>query len=178
MVKDIVKSTEAKLRAPSKKIEKIDRKILGLIEDLKDTLEAQVEPEGVGLAGPQIGKNYRIFVMKPEREFKVVINPEILYKSKSTSAKTKEEAKKHKKIMEGCLSLPNYYTPLERSFEIKIKYLNEKGEKIEEDFIGIDAQIVQHEMDHLDGILFIDRMFEQKRKLYEYDHGEWEEVEL
>ncbi len=178
MVKDIVKSTNEKLRQPSKSIEKIDKKVLELIDDLKDTLIAQVEPEGVGLAAPQIGKNFRIFVMKPDKDFMVVINPEILYKSKSTSPATKAEAKKHKKIMEGCLSLPNYYTPLERSFEIKIKYMNEKGDTKEESFVGIDAQIVQHEIDHLDGILFIDRMFEQKRRLYEYDHGEWEEVEL
>ncbi len=178
MVKPIVKSGDPVLRTKSKKIGKIDKKVIVVIEDLRDTLEAQVEPEGVGLAAPQIGINLRIFVIKPQNEIKVVINPEIIYISKNTSPKSKTEAKKHKKIMEGCLSLPNYYTPLERKFEVKISYLNEKGQKVEEGFKGIDAQIIQHEIDHLDGILFIDRMFEQKRQLYEYDHGEWEEVEI
>lgn len=176
MIRDIVRSTDPKLRVPSKNVNSIDKKTLSLINDLKETLEAQVEPEGVGLAAPQIGNNFRIFAMKPKDKIKIVINPEII--STSKRAKSKSEAKKHKKIMEGCLSLPNYYTPLSRNFEIIIRYLNEKGLKSEERFIGIEAQIVQHEIDHLNGILFIDRMLEQKQKLFEYDKGEWEEIEL
>jgi peptide deformylase len=178
MIKPILVSGDKVLRTVSKPIEKIDKKVLSLISDLKDTLVVQKEPEGVGLAAPQIGKNLRVFVMMPDKVCKVIINPEIISISKSTKAPTKKLAKKHKKIMEGCLSLPNYYTPLERPFFIKIKYSDETGKEIVEEFEGVDAQIVQHEIDHLDGKLFIDRMFEQKKTLYEYNKGEWSEVEL
>jgi len=180
MIRDIVKSGESVLRKKSKKVGKLDKKILSLIEDLKDTLDAQLEPEGVGLAAPQIGKNARIFVMKPEEKIHVVINPEVIstWKDPKKTKGSTVKIKRNKKIMEGCLSLPNYYTPLDRNYGIKIKYTNESGKSVEEVYEGIDAQIVQHEIDHLNGTLFIDRLLEQKKKLYEYQDGEWEEVEL
>ncbi len=80
--------------------------------------------------------------------------------------------------MEGCLSLPHYYGPLARSTKIKVNYLNEQGNKKEESFEGIDAQIIQHEIDHLDGTLFIDRLLAQKKPLYELVDDNWEQVEL
>jgi peptide deformylase len=180
MIKPILLSGDKILRTKSKPVQKIDKKIIELIKDLKETLKAQVEPEGVGLAAPQIGKNFRMFVIWPDptSEIKVVINPEIEKISKSTNAPTKEKAKKHKKIMEGCLSLPNYYTPLSRFFSIKIRYRDENWKEHEDQYEGVDAQIVQHEIDHLNGILFIDRMLEQKKDLYEYQNGKWSDVEL
>ncbi len=180
MIKPILLSGDKILREKSKTVKKIDKKILSLITDLKETLKAQIEPEGVGLAAPQIGKNFRIFAMWPDpsKEIDIVINPQIIEISKSTKAPTREMAKKHKKIMEGCLSLPNYYTPLSRAFSIKIKYLNELWQEKTASYEGIDAQIVQHEIDHLNGVLFIDRMLEQGKILFEYNNGEWSEVEL
>jgi methionyl-tRNA formyltransferase len=80
--------------------------------------------------------------------------------------------------MEGCLSLPNFYGPLTRSPKIKVEYQNERGEKIKEFRSGFEAQIIQHEVDHLNGVLFIDRLLEQKKPLFELVNGEWEEVEL
>ena len=80
--------------------------------------------------------------------------------------------------MEGCLSLPNFYSPLERRMTITIKYKNENDQDLLETFTNIEAQIVQHEIDHLNGVLFIDRLIEQKKPLYEYLDGDWEEVEL
>jgi peptide deformylase len=180
MIKPILLSGDKILRTKSKPIRSLDKKTVELIRDLKDTLKAQKEPEGVGLAAPQIGKNFRIFVVwpDPQDDIKVVINPEVIQISKSTSAPNAKKAKQHKKIMEGCLSLPNYYTPLARFFSIKVRYLDENWQEKVESHEGVDAQIFQHEIDHLNGVLFIDRMFEQKKQLYEYRNGQWSDVEL
>ena len=80
--------------------------------------------------------------------------------------------------MEGCLSLPHFYGNIKRSQKIKIKFLDEKGQAHIQTFNGLDAQIVQHEIDHLNGRLFIDELIKQKKPLFEYKNGEWEEVEL
>ena len=80
--------------------------------------------------------------------------------------------------MEGCLSLPNFYGPLKRADYVKIKYLNEYGEEKIEEFKGFFAQIVLHEIDHLEGILFIDRLLTAKKPLFRLKGKEWEEVEL
>ena len=80
--------------------------------------------------------------------------------------------------MEGCLSIPHYYGPIRRLQKIQLKYLDEKGEERNENIEGLKAQIIMHEIDHLNGVLFIDRLLEQKQKLYELVEGEWEEVDL
>src|SRR5204863_9075586 len=129
----------------SKPVSKIDKKILNLIKDLKDTLEVQKEPEGVGLAAPQIGKNIRIFAVNHKKWKTIFINPEVL--ELKTDKKIKRPAEHD--ILEGCISLPNYYGPVDRPNYLKIKYLNEKGISIEEEFKNLDAQIVLHEIDHL-----------------------------
>ena len=165
------------MRRKSKAVAKIDKKILALIKDLKDTLKAQKEPEGVGLAAPQIGKNLKVFVAGYKNFQRVVINPEIL-KISGTAPKVKKSKAQKKEILEGCLSLPYYYGPLKRTPKVTVKYLNEKGEEITEDFEGFNAQIILHEIDHLNGILFIDRLFEEKKPLYKVNGDEWEEVEL
>lgn len=179
MIQKIVPSTDPKLRVPSKPVEKIDKKIKAIIQDLKDTLEVQTDPEGVGLAAPQIGKNVRIFYANYKNFKRLVINPEVVNISRVKKIyKTKHEDHHHE-ILEGCLSLPNYYGPLKRAESVTIKYLNEKGEEKEETFKGFNAQIILHEVDHLDGILFVDHLLEQKKRLYRLDENdEWEEVEL
>lgn len=179
MIREILTVHDPRLRVKSKPVAKIDKKVKQIIADLKETLSIQEDPEGVGLAGPQIGKNLRIFVVKPKNEIRVIINPELAKTELKLDVQKKSKSrKKVKKIMEGCLSLPHFYGPLRRVPKIVIKYLNEKGEEKSESFEGIEAQIIQHEIDHLNGILFIDRLLEQKKPLYEYVNGEWEEVEL
>ncbi|MEK7111905.1 MAG: peptide deformylase [Patescibacteria group bacterium] len=173
MVRKILPSTNLKLRKPSKKVLRVDKKVLAIVKDLKDTLSVQKEPEGVGLAAPQIGKFLRIFVMLDAGEIKAVINPKVIRVSKEGSTKLKKG-----ELMEGCLSLPNYYGPLKRPKKITIKYLNEEGNETTEEFVGFTAQIVQHEIDHLNGILFIDRLLTEKKPLYKLEGGDWEEVEL
>jgi len=175
MISKILQSKDPLLRQDAKKVAKVDKKILGVIKDLKDTLKVQKEPEGVGLAAPQIGKSLRIFVADYKNFQRVIINPEILEISKS---KTEDNKKSKKEILEGCLSLPYYYGPLKRAARIKVKYLNEKGEEVIEIFEGFDAQIILHEIDHLNGILFVDHILEEKKPLYKVEGDEWEEVEL
>lgn len=176
-MKQILKSTDPKLREKSKPVQKVDKKILSLITDLKDTLIVQEDPEGVGLAAPQIGKNVQVFIIKTEEGLKTIINPEVLEISKIT--KNPKKGKKRKpKILEGCLSLPHYYGPLKRTGKIKLRYLNEDAKEVTEIFTNFSAQIIAHELDHLNGVLFTDRLLEQKAPLYEYKNGEWERVEL
>lgn len=174
MIQKIVTVKDPLLRIRSKEINNLDKKILNLVKDLKETLAVQKDPIGVGLAAPQIGKNLRIFAVKPKEIIKIIINPEII----SVSKEAKELKDEHTKLMEGCLSLPNLYGPLKRPDSIKVNYLNEKGDKLTSLFDGFEAQIIQHEIDHLNGVLFTDRLLEQKKPLYELVDGEWERVEI
>lgn len=179
MIRKILQVKEKSLRDVSKPVHKIDKKILELIEDMEDTLAAQKDPEGVGLAAPQIGKNIRMFLMSFEGNDKIVINPEIIKLEeepvKTTNAKKRQ---KREKLLEGCLSLPHYYGPLKRTKKLTLKYMDETGKSVTEEFSGFLAQIVQHEIDHLNGVLFIDRILEQNAPLYHFHGDEWEEVEL
>ena len=174
MVRKILKTNEPRLRQASKPVGLIDKKILNLIQDLKETLLVQKDPEGVGLAAPQIGKNLRIFVMKEKSNIKVVINPQVIKLNKGKEIKST----KKDKIMEGCLSLPHYYGPLTRANKLRLKYKTVDGNEREEEIEGFTAQIVQHELDHLDGILFIDRLLEQKKSLFKQEGDEWVEVDI
>lgn len=176
MIRKILRSGDPILRKKSKAVTRVDKKILKLVKDLKDTLAIQKDPEGVGLAAPQIGKNLRVFIIDFKNFKRVVINPEVI---SVATLKTKDQKLKIKnEIMEGCLSLPNYYGPLKRNNKLEVKYLNEKSEEIVEKFEDFDAQIILHEIDHLEGILFMDRLFEQKESLYKVVNNKWKEVEL
>ncbi len=165
------------LRKKSIKITKLDKKIKDLIADMKNTLISQSDPEGVGLAAPQVGKNLQLFIMHYPEEglnLKVIMNPKVISVSKQ-KIKPKKDGNN---ILEGCLSLPYYYGPISRAKDITIEYLNEDGVITTEKFEGFSSQIVQHEIDHLNGKLFIDHIFKNKSPLY-YIRGEnWEEVKL
>ena len=172
MIRKIVLAKDPVLHKKSKSVKKIDQKIRNLAKDLKDTLISQKDPEGVGLAAPQIGKNIRMFAMKPKDKVRIIINPKIL---KIENIKTK---KRNDKVMEGCLSIPNFYSPMVRPQKVKLRFQNLDGETIEEEFTGFSARIVQHEVDHLNGILFIDHLLKTGEPLYELKNDEWEEVRL
>lgn len=199
-VRQVITVKDVRLREKSKPVQKIDKKLLALIKDLEDTLRAQDAPEGVGLAAPQIGVNLRVFVMRYRGKIIPIINPEIL----SVSEKTNEPGNSAQRppagragtvhsaqegndyVMEGCLSLPHYYGPVKRAWEVTLKYQTIRKPTPDtwhlapetRIFKGFPAQIIQHEVDHLDGKIFIDRLLEQKRKLYEMKGKRWEEVEL
>lgn len=176
MIKPILNVKDPILREKCKPVTKVDKKITQLIKDLKDTLKTQKDPEGVGLAAPQIGKNLRVFVIMPEPgKCKAFINAKII---KIEDKKKNMKKNAAKKIMEGCLSLPNYYGPLRRSWSVTVNYIDESGKNLTEKFMGLEAQIILHEVDHLEGVLFVDRLLEQKTPLYEYIDGEWEQIDL
>jgi peptide deformylase len=180
MILRVVDVKNPVLRQKAKLVTKIDKKVLALIKDMLETLANQKDPEGVGLAAPQIGKSLQIFVINYRNLKRIIINPIVLETSKTTKT-NKEKVKKSKKndeILEGCLSLPHYYGPIKRAEKIKIKFLDEKGNTQIEEFTNFNAQIIQHEIDHLNGTLFVDRILEQKSPLYKFDGDDWEEVEI
>lgn len=174
MIQKILKSTDKRLRLKSKKVDKIDKKVLSLITDLKDTLKIQKEPEGVGLAAPQIGKNLQVFLASYKDFERVVVNPKIV----SIDKRFPSTKNAKNEILEGCLSLPNFYGPLKRARSVTVKYLDEKGVEVTEKFEDFNAQIILHEIDHLNGILFVDHILKEKKPLYKLNKNEWEEVEL
>jgi len=139
------------LRQKAKKIDKIDKNVA---EVAKQMLEILKRDKGVGLAGPQIGFMYRIFVVHVEGdEERVFINPSILETSHETA-----------KFEEGCLSIPGIYTNVIRSESIKIQAWNEKGRPFTIETGGLLARVIQHENDHLNGVLFIDHVPEKTRE--------------
>lgn len=179
MIRKIVGVKDPILRQISKPVAKIDKKIKSLARDMEDTLKIQKEPEGVGLAACQIGKSLRMFAMKYKGSIKVVINPRIV--AIDQRPKSKDQRPKSKKtILEGCLSIPNFYGPIKRPSKLTLEYQSVNGKKTREVFEGFPAQIVQHEVDHLNGKLFVDEIIKQKRPLYKIDPktDEWEKVEI
>ena len=125
-----------------------------LIRDMFDTMYAE---EGVGLAAPQVGVSQRIIVVDPHEdgiEPFALINPEILEASKETE-----------KGEEGCLSIPGLRDLVERSKSVRVRGLSPEGEQREFAAEDLVARILQHEIDHVDGVLFIDRVSPLKRKL-------------
>lgn len=174
MLRKIVNAKDPILRLKAKAIIRVDKKIQQIATDLTDTLKIQKDPEGVGLAAPQIGKSLRMFAMVHGKIIRVIINPEI---QKIIKIKTK---KNKREILEGCLSIPYLYGPLKRPQKLILNYLDLEGKKQTETFTGFPAQIVQHEVDHLNGILFIDKLLKTKNPLYKVDPktDEMEEVEL
>lgn len=177
MVLPVVKIPNKVLTTPTKQVKKIDAKIKKLIADMEETLVSQTDPEGVGLAATQVGVSLSLFIMKPSKKspVRVFINPVI----KEIVAKTQEKVeKKDKSSLEGCLSIDRIWSPIRRPQRILVIYLNENGTEKEEWFEGFDAVIVQHEVDHLQGILFTKRAIEQNKRIFKEIDGELEEIEL
>lgn len=141
------------LRNISQSIKTIDKTIIEFISEMKKTMRRE---KGVGLAAPQVGKNIRVIVAEIG-EGKVIgmINPIIIFMSEE----------KNQDDEEGCLSVPGSFGKVWRSNEIIVEYIDEKKQKQKRKFFYFDARILQHEIDHLDGILFVDRMTEEDKKI-------------
>jgi len=132
------------LRSKAKKIDEVNKKTNDLIDNMFETMYAE---EGVGLAAPQVGMLKRIAVVDIREENKIVlINPEII----------EEEGKA---IMEeGCLSIPGEIGDVIRAEKIKVRSLDREGNEVEFEAEGFEARAIQHEIDHLDGVLFVDKI--------------------
>ena len=144
------------LRQKSENLEKVDDELRKLLDDM---LETMYSAPGIGLAAVQIGILKRLIVIdiSKEKEKKnplFLINPEIIFKSKNTSI-----------YEEGCLSLPGHFAEIERPAECQIKYIDYDGKKKEIKANGLLATCIQHEIDHLDGILFIDYLSKLKKDM-------------
>jgi peptide deformylase len=139
------------LKQKAVKIEEFDTEIVDLSNKMHDIL---TENKGIGLAGPQIGVMKRIFVVHAVENTKMVfINPSII-----------ETSQKTHKFEEGCLSIPGIYANVIRSETIKVQAWNEKGRPFTLEADGLLARVILHEYDHLEGIIFLDRIPENKRK--------------
>jgi len=134
------------LRKVCKPVEKIDDRVLTLIDDMVETLHAT--DNGAALAAPQVGILKRIVVIDMGEGIIKMINPEII------------EAEGIQMVEEGCLSIPGKWGRLERPDWVKVKALNEKGEEIIVNGEGDMAKCLCHEIDHLDGVLYIDKALE------------------
>jgi len=130
------------LRAKTVPVKKISKEIKKLIADMQDTVAAA---KGAGIAAPQVGRSERLCIALIGKTMTAMINPMITWKSESTSI-----------AEEGCLSLPELWLNVSRSTEIIVAYETEAGKKRELKLYGFDARVVQHETDHLDGILITD----------------------
>ena len=152
MILDIVEIGDPVLRRKAHKITQIDRDIRLLADDMLETLR---DSGGVGLAAPQVGESIRMIVVEypeddtvedsPKRTYKV-INPEIIWRSEETVEGS-----------EGCLSIPGYVGTVVRNESIKVKGLSVFGRPLKLNLSGWTARIFQHEIDHLEGICYIDR---------------------
>jgi peptide deformylase len=135
-----------------------------LTKFLADMFETMYKADGMGLAAPQIGKSIRIFVVDGTalaeedpamKDFKkAFINPKILQLDGDTQV-----------MNEGCLSLPKLREDVDRHNKVKIRYYDENFNQFEEEYEGLKARVIQHEYDHLDGVMFIDRIPPLRRKL-------------
>ena len=152
------------LTIPAKTITFFDKKLLSMISDMKKMLLSAKKPKGVGLAGPQAEFPYRIFLTKPteKEKIRIFINPEILEHSKETTDSLPAQENK----LEGCLSIPDVWGKVTRSQSLKLLYQDESGIIHKESFSGFLATIIQHETDHVNGVLFTHRVVEQKGKFY------------
>ena len=153
-LREIIILPDKRLRLKSEPIKRIDATIRKLVNDLFETM---YEAPGIGLAAIQIGVPKRVVTMdlsKKEDDHKpqIFINPKVIWKSAETS-----------KYEEGCLSIPEFYEEVERPAQVKVKYLDIDGNEQEIEATGLLATCLQHEIDHINGVLFIDYISKLKR---------------
>ncbi len=164
----------------------IDKSISALITEMKETLLATKDPEGVGLAAPQVGKSVQLFIVKqsPKAPISVFINPVFVQNTSNQTPETFPQTNGDKeKKLEGCLSLPNIWGEVKRMPSVTIAYIDENGIAREKTYKGFFATILQHEYDHLQGVLFPKRVLEQQGTLYKSHKNrkgeeEFDEIEI
>ena len=160
-IRRIYETPDPVLRQISKPVETFDAELKTLVEDMFETM---YDAPGIGLAAVQVGEPIRLLVIdlqepheeggEPVRDPKVFINPEVLWHSDSDVPYT-----------EGCLSVPEQYAEVMRPDRIRARWRDVEGNQLEEEIDGLLAVCLQHEMDHLEGILFIDHLSRLKREM-------------
>src|SRR3990167_342010 len=177
MILSIVKTPHKILLTPTKRVNKIDSKLRTLVKNMKATLAVQNDPEGVGLAEPQVGVGISLFVIQPtpESDFSVFINPVI---KQTVEGKEKKKKKSDNSTLEGCLSIEHIWSQVKRPEKILVAYKTIDGTEKEEWFSGFDATIIQHEVDHLKGILFTKRALEQNKPIFKETDGELNKIDF
>lgn len=154
-IREILTVPHPVLKQVSVKVDAVDDDLRALMDDMLETMYAA---PGIGLAAVQVGVPKRVIVMDLAREGespqpRYYVNPEILWASGETAP-----------YEEGCLSVPEIFDEVDRPTQVKLRYLNYQGEQVEEDAEGLFAVCIQHEMDHLNGVLFIDHLSRLKRE--------------
>lgn len=160
-------------------VKKIDQKIIDLILDMWDTFKIQEHPKAVGLAANQVGRSEKIFLALINKKIVPFINPEILEYGPVGAGSPRPSSKKDDIPLEGCLSIPGYFGEVKRPKWVKIKYItlvgahhdapvSHKNRIIEKTdiFSGFPAAIITHEIDHLEGRVFTEKLLSQNGKLY------------
>lgn len=155
-VRDIVRYPHEVLKGPARKVERIDDHIRALVRDMAETMYSA---PGVGLAAPQVGEPLQVIVMdvtpqeEPKKNLITLVNPEII------------EAEGQVESKEGCLSVADLTCEIKRHARVRVRGLSLEGEPVEMDAEGLLAVVVQHEVDHLRGLLIFDRLSSLKRDL-------------
>jgi peptide deformylase len=150
----VITAPDPRLKRKSKPVAKVDERVRKLMTDM---LETMYDSNGIGLSAPQVGVLERVIVIDCAREGDKprpmkLANPEVVWESEENVV-----------YSEGCLSLPEQYADVERPAEIRLRYLDEQGEIRELEAKGLLATCIQHEIDHLDGVLFVDHISALKR---------------
>jgi peptide deformylase len=151
---EIITAPDPRLKAKALPVAKVDATVRRLMDDMLETMYGSI---GVGLAAPQVGVAQRVIVVDVAREGEKpkpmrIANPEILWRSEEKTVAN-----------EGCLSVPEHYADVTRAAEIRFRYLDEENEIREIEAKGLLATCIQHEIDHLDGVLFVDHISALKR---------------
>jgi len=155
-IRPILTAPDPRLKVVSVPVEKVDAEIRALVDDM---IETMYDADGIGLAAIQVGVPKRVLVMDIDQKDgkknpKAYINPKILWASEEMAT-----------FEEGCLSVPEIWDEVERPAKIRAEYLDRDGKRHEIEAEGLLATCLQHEMDHLDGILFVDHLSKLKRSM-------------
>lgn len=148
---EIVTYPHPTLRQQCEEITNIDDEIVQMADAMTETLFRE---EGLGLAAPQVGKPLRLIIVNVEEEFHVLLNPEIVEKGDRTELKE-----------EGCLSIPGPHEEVSRALNVVVRGIDLKGNEVKLEREGTPARVLQHEIDHLEGTLFIDHLSETARSM-------------
>lgn len=155
---DFVALPDKRIRQTSEEVRGFDNSLQKVIDELIEVSLAQKDPAALGMAAPQIGIFKRVFVVRIRNKFKPFVNPGIVKYGREETA-----------LLEGCFSVKDIYGHVLRPSEVDIEAQDRYGKKVQLHLKGLPAKIFQHELDHLDGGLFIDKTLEQNGKLFKVE---------